>query len=303
MKDSSRKQPDRANEQGSTRLITLALACFLLGTAVSALWFYRNANRGSSSTSETARGAILSESTKSVLQRLQAPIEIHYYSLLDPATVPDSVRAFAERVAQLLDQYQQAANGKVKVSRQDTSSNTSANAALADGIKPFNQDKGDACYLGIAVLNNGHKESLPLLSPDWESALESDLSRAIVRLNETSGMLSPAVAPAPIDPAATEEVKRAVPNYAAVSLEEGTRVLRQATLAEFTQAAAEMDVRVKEAEQRFLAAEKSQSEPAQQAARQELQKLQAEQNERLKQIVARSQAQIEALQKLKASGQ
>ncbi|HWX22560.1 MAG TPA: Gldg family protein [Candidatus Binatia bacterium] len=270
--------------------------------AVSRLWFYHGANRSFPRTSEAGHEPALSESTKAMLERLAAPIEIHYYSLLDPATVPDSMRTFAERVAQLLEQYQQAAKGKIKVSRQDSFSNASANAALADGIKPFNQDKGDACYLGLAVLHNGHKESLPLLSPDWEPALESDLSRAIVRLNEASALLSPAAAPAPIDPAASEEVKRAVPNYATVSMEEGTRVLRQAALTEFAQVAAEMDAKVKDAEQRFLEAQKSQSEPAQQAARLELQQLQAEQNEKLKQIVARSQAQIEALQKLKTSG-
>lgn len=288
--------------QGSARVVLLVLLCFGLGVGVSAYWFARR-NAPTDATAAPSSSAGLSGSTLAILDRLNSLIEIRFYSLLDPATVPDSERAFAGRVSQLLAQYEQAAKGHLKITRFDSPSNASANSALTDGLKPFNQDKGDACYLGIAVVHDGKKETLPQLSPDWEPALESDLSRAIVRLNESSMVLQSAAAPPPIDPAAEEEVKRALPNLASVSLDEGTHVLRQAALDELARTAQEMDVQVKAAEQRFADAEKNQSTADQQAARQQIQQLQAEQTQRLKQIIAKSQAQIEVLQRLKAGGQ
>ena len=54
--------------------------------------------------------------------------------------------------------------------------------AFADGLKSFNLDKGNACFLGIVVASGTQKELLPQLSPDWEQAVEPDLTRAIARL-------------------------------------------------------------------------------------------------------------------------
>ena len=70
--------------------------------------------------------------------------------MLDPASVSDSVTAFARRVDELLSAYQQAAGDKIKVTRFTSESNLKPNAAPADGIHAFNLDKGEACFLGLA---------------------------------------------------------------------------------------------------------------------------------------------------------
>jgi hypothetical protein len=101
------------------------------------------------------------------------------------------------------------------------------------------------------------------------------------------------------DVAATEEVRRALPNFSALSLEEGTRVLRQAALEEFSTAAREMENQVNEAQQRLVEAQRGKSEAEQQAAMKHLQQVQAEQAEKLKGIAARAQARIAALESLK----
>ena len=106
----------------------------------------------------------MSAPTRAVLNRLDAPLEIRFYSVLDPASVSDSVTAFARRVDELLSAYQQAAGDKIKVTRFTSESNLNPNAAPADGIHAFNLDKGEACFLGLALVFKGHKESLP--APD-----------------------------------------------------------------------------------------------------------------------------------------
>jgi hypothetical protein len=284
----------RPRGRALTRRIIPALIFFLAGAALSAVWVshggWPKAGRDAS-----AAGA-LSEATKAVLQRLDSPVEIRFYSLLDASSVPPSVRAFAGRVDQLLGQYEQAAGDRVRVIRCNTLSNDRANEAEADGIRAFNIDKGDACFLGIAVACGGKKESLSHLAPEWEAALEPDLTRAIARAAEAKAGVQPL---ARADTGTLEAVRRSIPNLDAVSLEAGTKVLREAGLAQFKQAVEEMNARVKEAQERFIQAQGNLSEAGQQAAREQLRKIQTEAMDKVNQIALNSHAQIAALQQLK----
>ena len=122
------------------------------------------------------------------------------------------------------------------------------------------------------------------------------MTRAIARAAEARPGAQPL---ARADTASLDAVKRAIPNLDAVSLEAGTQILRNASLVQFQQAAEEMQARVKDAEQRFIQAQGDQSEAAQQAAAEELRKIQAEGTRKLQQIAQDSHAQIAALQQLK----
>jgi hypothetical protein len=234
------------------------------------------------------------------LQRLQTPIELRFYALLDAGGTMDSVRAFAGRVDALLSRYEQESDGKIKVTRCEARSAETEKAAGADGLKAFKIDSGQAYFLGLAVVGKDHKESLPQLAPEWEPALEADLTRAILRLIEATAPARGAAAAAPASPAAIEEVKAALPNLAAMSVEEGTRALRAAALKDFQAAAEEAQRRLKEAEQRVAQAQRGQSAAEQQAALDNLQRLHAEQTTRLQQIAARLRDRIAALQQLKS---
>jgi hypothetical protein len=276
---------------------------FLAGAAASGVWFCWNLPRNTTKTvSQTASPATagLTAATEALLRRLNSPIELRFYSILAPGSISDSLKAFSGRVDELLGRYQQAANGKITVTRCDSQSNSNVNAAIADGIKPFNIEKGDACFLGITVARKGWKESLSSLNPEWEQALEFDLTRAIARAEEASSPTPIAAAPEQTDSEALEAVKRAIPNIASVSLEEGTQILRVATLNEFAAVSQEMETKMKAAEESFTQAQANGSEAGQENARKLLLQLQAEQTDRFKQAVARSQAQIQALQQLKA---
>jgi hypothetical protein len=216
--------------------------------------------------------------------------------MLEASSVPDSVQAYAGRADRLLAQYEQAAGSKVRVIRCYSLADASANAAEADGISAFNIDKGNACFLGMAVLCGSQKESLAHLAPEWEQALEPDLTRAIARAASAQPGAQPL---ALIDPATMDAVRRSIPNLEAVSLKEGTGVLRDAGLAQFQQAAAEMQAQVKEAQQRCLQAQGNQSEAAVQAAAVQLRKIRAQGADKLNQIALNSHAQIVALQQMK----
>jgi hypothetical protein len=295
----------RSSEQAGAQTIILLLVAFLFGIALSAFLFYAASKRAAAGahveTSATPTIA-LSESTKAVLSRLDAPLEIRFYAVLDAVTVPASVTAFSGRVGQLLSAYQQQAGGKIKVATFNSISNPNANAALADGISVFNLDRGDACYLGVALVLNGRKETLAHVSPEWEQVLEPDLTRAIVRLLDTPyHPITVPTAVSQINTAAVQEVKAMIPDLAATSVEAGRQILQAAAFKDYSAAAKEMQAQLKEAEQRVSQAQSGGSEAEKQAAVNHLNQVQAEQLEKLKQIAARSRAQVDTFQQLKAA--
>jgi len=107
-------------------------------------------------------------------------------------------------------------------------------------------------------------------------------------------------AASPPDPAVAAEVRQAIPNLTAVSVEEGKRILTGAALKDFQAAANEMKARVTQAEERFVQAQNGGSEAERQAAREQLQRVRADQAEKLNQIAERLEARIAALERLKA---
>ena len=103
------------------------------------------------------------------------------------------------------------------------------------------------------------------------------------------------------DPAIFAEVKRRIPNFASVTLEEGSKILREAAVKDLQAALNQMAGQLKETEQRVARLEESKSETEKQAALKDLQRLQAEQAATLREFTTRSSEQIEALRQLKQS--
>jgi hypothetical protein len=277
----------------------LVLVLVFLGLAAGAFWYCRHAREhGTIGMIGGFGGVVLSDSTKAVLKHLDSPVEIRYYSLLDQASVPAATFAFSDRIDQLLAEFQQVAAGKISVIRRNSLSD--ADAAAADGIKPFNLDKGNACFLGLTVVCGGQKESLPQIQPEWEPALEFDLARAILQVTATPAT-SIVRASAPASPEVTNEIVRLIPDLKGTSLEAGIGILRAATVNKFGEAGAEMEKQIQAAQQQVANAQDGQSEAEQQAAMKHLQQVQLDQAEKLKAIAAQLQAEISAFEQMKAA--
>jgi hypothetical protein len=174
--------------------------------------------------------------------------------------------------------------------------------ATADGVVPFNLDKGNACYLGLVVKKNGRRVATLNLDRVWESAVEPDLARAI----DAEPLSSPASADAPgnssapvVDAAAMESVKKTFTNLDSVTLSGGTRILRATALEEFKKAAIELQAELKQAEQAVSDAVAKGDDAVILNARKNLEAVRARQAETLKEIAARAKAQTEALEQLK----
>ncbi|MBU6402646.1 MAG: Gldg family protein [Verrucomicrobia bacterium] len=293
------EETPRSRQAAQARPVLPGVLGFALGIAVAATWFWRPSIPGPPNPGPALASPgphRLSPATSAVLARLEGPVDLRFYALLDPATVAPSLPAFAARVEQLLAAYESEAKGKLKITRYQSLSDN-ASAASADGLQPFNQDRGEACFLGVAIAADRQKALLARLDPDWESALEADLTRAIQRVAQPAPVAGPV--PSVIDTNAVAEVKRAIPNLGSVSVEEGTQLLREAALKDYRAAAQEMQARVEAAQQQLSQARTGGSQVEQQAALEHLRQVQAEQTDRLQRIAARLQAQTAALTRLK----
>ena len=138
----------------------------------------------------------LSEGTRSVLEKLPAPVKIRLYFTQGDNNVPLALKAYGRRVEDLLGEFKQAGRGNVVIERLDPQPDSDAeDSAALEGIEAQVMASGDKLYLGLSVSYADRKLALPVLAPDRERLLEYDLTRAIVRATETGravvGIMSP----------------------------------------------------------------------------------------------------------------
>lgn len=127
----------------------------------------------------------LSPGTKKILARLDSPVTIRFYCTQGDNAMPPALRTYAQHIEDLLNEYQQASQGKLIIRKFDPQPDSDAeDSARLNGVEgqatgPFGSDK---IYLGIAVSRLDQKFVLPWLPPERERLLEYDISRAIARV-------------------------------------------------------------------------------------------------------------------------
>ena len=287
--ESSPAQPQASRRQP----LVLAIWAFVLGIALATVWFHKQHHAAS-------ENGGLSAATKNLLGQLQSPVSIRYYSLLPSGSADESLQAFGGRVSQLLAAVQAAGGDKIQLSSVTEPAETNITAATTDGIQPFNLDKGDACFLGLAIVGGKNKETFARLQPEWEPALEYDLGRAIARVAAVAPA-KPAPEIARPSPEIIAAVNRLIPDVSAVSVEQASQIFHAEFVAQCGAVGADLETQVNAAQQQVVQAQNGGSESDLEAARQHLQQVQLAQGEKLKQLAANLQTQLAVFQQLKAA--
>jgi len=128
----------------------------------------------------------LSEGTRSVLGKLEAPVKIRLY-FSQGAEVPLPIKAYGRRVEDMLAELRQAARGKVLLEKLDPQPDSEAeDSATLEGVEAQVTQSGDRFYLGASISYADQKIALPALALDREPLLEYDLTRAIARAATTA---------------------------------------------------------------------------------------------------------------------
>jgi ABC-type uncharacterized transport system involved in gliding motility auxiliary subunit len=141
----------------------------------------------------------LSAGTRSILEKLDAPVTIRFYYTQGGENVPLPVKGFAQRVDDLLGEFRQAADGKVIVEKLDPQPDSDAeDSATLEGIEAQQTPVGEKFYLGLSVSYADQKIAIPVLSLDREQLLEYDIARAITRATRSTKPVIAVMSPLPV---------------------------------------------------------------------------------------------------------
>ncbi|MEO1027996.1 MAG: GldG family protein [Pseudomonadota bacterium] len=138
----------------------------------------------------------VSDGTKDVLSDLDEPIDLTLVYTRSVGQDYPAVRAYADRVSQLLESYDDLAGRNINLARIDPLPFSEAeDEALAAGLTAIETDGTDPLYFGLIGRNTVDDELvIPFLAPEREATLEYDLTRMIARLDKpvpaTVGVLS-----------------------------------------------------------------------------------------------------------------
>lgn len=126
----------------------------------------------------------LSAGTKAIISKLPGPVKIRFYYTQNENNMPVVLKNYAQRIDDLLSEYQKLGGGNVQVERLNPQPDTDAeDFANMDGVEAKQVSMaGDSVYLGLSFTYLDEKNSIPFLTPDRDKFLEYDISRAIARV-------------------------------------------------------------------------------------------------------------------------
>lgn len=125
----------------------------------------------------------LSAGSKAILNKLDSPVELHFYCSRNSGAMPVYLKNFASRVEDFLQEYVVASGGKVTIKTfNPTPDSDDEDAARLDGVEGQPLQNGEHLYLGLAVTCVDQTVAIPVLSPTNENNLEYDITRAIYRV-------------------------------------------------------------------------------------------------------------------------
>lgn len=128
----------------------------------------------------------LSQGTKATLQNLSEPIDLTLVYTRRVGQDYPAVRAYAQRVREILQSYQSTGGANLRLSEIDpTPFSIEEDQALAAGITAVETDGTDPLYFGLIGTNAVDDELvIPFLAPERETTLEYDLTRLVARLDD-----------------------------------------------------------------------------------------------------------------------
>jgi len=146
-----------------------------------------------------AKSYTLSEGTREVLKKLQAPITIRFYFSQSEAGMPLVLKGYGRRVQDLLIEYRNASGGKISIEISDPQPDSDQEeTATSDGVQAQSLDNGDRFYLGLAVRQGDRKSAMSNIAMDRERLLEYDITRAITSVTEKEKTVLGVMSPMPV---------------------------------------------------------------------------------------------------------
>lgn len=144
----------------------------------------------------------LSDGSLNVLQTLQDPITLRFYYSDKAAQALPSLKSYAQRVEELLAEYQRVSSGKIKLLViNPTPFSDDEQRAKQYGLQSVPIDgEPDPLYFGLVGTNElDSVEKIPFFQPEKEDTLEYDLTKLIYKLSNVQRKSIAILSPLPVD--------------------------------------------------------------------------------------------------------
>ncbi len=145
----------------------------------------------------------LSPGTRDILGRIakgDSDVTVNFYVSQKGNRLPPMEEAFARQVEDLLAEFKSASGGHVRIKKLDPAPDSEVeDAAKLDGVEPqMSQQTGEPYYLGLSVILDPQKVSIPALSVQRDKLLEYDIARAVSQVTQTNKPVVGIMTPLPI---------------------------------------------------------------------------------------------------------
>lgn len=125
----------------------------------------------------------LTASTKIILSKLESDAAVRFYFSQSDSSLSVQDKAFAQRVTDLLKEYEAVSGGKIKYSILDPKPGSiEEKSAALDGIEPILKSDNTKSYFGISVSYKDNIKTIPVLSQNEEKMLEYHLTHLFKHL-------------------------------------------------------------------------------------------------------------------------
>ena len=137
----------------------------------------------------------ISEGSRKILDSLKDPVRINFYYSRSNSELPPNFKIYAQRVQELLEEYETLSNSKVVLEVLDPKPDTEEEEwAQKYGIKHITLPSGNTVYFGAVVSMLDQEMLLPYFDQRREKFLEYDISQSIQKVSAISipkvGLLS-----------------------------------------------------------------------------------------------------------------
>jgi len=127
----------------------------------------------------------LSPGTKTLLGKIDEPIELDFYFSRGVDGVPIGYKNFAVRVQEMLRQYVRSSHGKVHLNIIDPKPDTpEEEKATAAGLTPQRLSSGERVFFGLVAIQADQQKTIANFTPQREQFLEYDLSQLLYSVQQ-----------------------------------------------------------------------------------------------------------------------
>ena len=127
----------------------------------------------------------ISEGSKKILTELEDPVRVKFYFSFHNEQLPPNLKTYAQRVVELLGEYQTISSGKMTLEVFDPKPDTEEEEwAIRYGMEAPKLPNGDSIFFGATFLQVDQEITIPFFDPRRQEFLEYDITLAIHRVTE-----------------------------------------------------------------------------------------------------------------------